>query len=241
MIQFNLLPDVKLQFIKTQRRKRLVMAVSSVTAATCLVIFGSLFLYVRGVQTGDLKDLSTKINTNKTKLESTPDLDKVLTIQNQLNSITGLHDKKVISSRIFDYLIQLTPAQATISDVNIDFTTDVYTMTIKGNADALSTVNKYADTLKFTVYPKVVDNKATEVKAFSNVTLESFSVGGATTLATAKSIGYELSFKFDPAIFVNTKNATPPRLIVPKIITTRSETEKPTNLFAPQPKTTEEE
>jgi hypothetical protein len=242
MIQFNLLPDVKLQYIRARYRQRIVVAISLVTTGVCLAIFILLILFVRVAQTKELSDLSKDITTSKNKLEGTKDLDKVLTIQNQLNSITGLHDQKVISSRLLDYLTKLTPLQATISDVDSDFTVGVNKMTIKGNADALSTVNKYADTLKFTVYPKTVDNKSTEVKAFSNVTLKSFSIGTATSVASAsKGIGYELSFNFDPDIFANTKDADPPELIVPKIITTRSETEKPAVLFVPQPKSTDTE
>jgi Tfp pilus assembly protein PilN len=238
MIQFNLLPDVKLQFIKAQRRKRLVMTVSFVVTAVSVLIFASLLSYVRIGQKSQLSDLSKQITDSTKKLEGTTDLDKILTIQNQLKSLPALHDQKVISSRLFDYLKLLTPAQATISNVDIDFTAN--TLNIKGNADALSTVNKYADTLKFTqLLQHDSQGKITKTNAFKAVVLQSFSItqSAAVTDAT-KQVSYQLSFSFDPLIFANTKGAAAPDLNVPKIITTRSEVEKPGSLFAPQPQVT---
>jgi Tfp pilus assembly protein PilN len=255
MIQFNLLPDVKLQFIKAQRRKRLVMTISFVATVVSLVIFISLLLFVRVGQKQQLANLDKNIGDSTKKLQDVKDLDKILTIQNQLKSLPDLHSQKVISSRLFDYLTQITPAKATISDVSIDFAAN--TLNIKGNADTLQTVNQYADTLKFTQFPKkkaelqkndkgVIDCQAASLKdfcmvnAFSAVVLKSFTVGGGkvTKENEGKAIGYELGFTFDPAIFANVKGDTDnpiPRLTIPKIITTRSETEKPANLFVPQP------
>jgi Tfp pilus assembly protein PilN len=254
MIQFNLLPDVKLQFIKAQRRKRLVMTISFVATVVSLMIFISLLLFVRVGQKQQLSNLDKNIVDSTKKLQDVKDLDKILTIQNQLKSLPELHNQKVISSRLFDYLIQLTPAKATISDVSIDFAAN--TLNIKGNADTLQTVNQYADTLKFTQFPKkkaelqqndkgVIECQATStpdfclVNSFSAVVLKSFTVGGKATAGNeGKTIGYELGFTFDPAIFANVKGDADnpiPRLTIPKIITTRSETEKPANLFVPQP------
>lgn len=43
MIQFNLLPDVKLEYIKANRAKHTVVVAASVTAAAALGIFILLF------------------------------------------------------------------------------------------------------------------------------------------------------------------------------------------------------
>ena len=180
-----------------------------------------------------MSDLSKDIKTNENKIQSTQDLDKILTIQNQLNSLPDLHGKKVVSSRLVDYLTQLTPAQATISDVEIDF--DANTMDIKGTANLVNT-NKFVDTLKFTDYKVNTDGGASG-KAFKDVVLKSFSVA---TVGAATNQSYEISLSFDPAIFAQTKEADPATgsvvsLTIPKITSTRSATEVPTDLFAPQP------
>lgn len=248
MIQFNLLPDVKIQYIKTRRRKRLIIFISIVSSAVALGLFLLMFLFVRVNQTLHIKNLDEDINTNVSKIQETQDLDKILTIQNQLNTLPELHDQKMFSSRVTDYLNQLTPSQATISDVNVDFVNT--TMTIKGNADTLNTVNKFADTLKFTEFAVKGDSVLGDQKdgqAFKDVVLKSFDVELSDNKRT-RVIVYEITFSFDPTIFALVKNidssvagGNPIELKVPQIISTRSETEKPTELFAPQPQSENQE
>lgn len=235
MTQLNLLPDVKLEYIRARRRKRLIIGSSIVVSGFFLVIFLAMFTYVRFSQKQHINALTNDINKTTEVLKSKQDLDKILTIQNQLNSLPALHDKKAISSRLFDYLTQLTPAQATISDVNADF--ELNTINIKGNADSLGTVNKFADTLKFTDFESTGDTPLSG-KAFSNVVLKTFSVNTGGAQSGLGAITYELEFNFEPTIFANIKNSTEEQtvtLTIPKIITTRSETEKPADLFVPQP------
>lgn len=238
MIQFNLLPDVKVDFIKTRRRKRMIVFVSAIVSAVTFAAFILLLLFVRVNQPKHMKALDEDIKSNVSTLQAVPDLDKILTIQNQLNSLPGLHDKKVVSSRVVDYLNKMTPSQATISDVTIDF--EANTMTIKGNSDSLITVNKFVDTIKFTDYKIEVKDKDDDInKAFKDVVLQSFSVSANGQQAGANAITYELSLAFEPKIFAtirDTKNPVEPvSLVVPKIISTRSATETPDSLFAPQP------
>jgi len=216
MIQFNLLPDVKLEYIKAKRTKRTAILSSVALCGISFTVLVLLFLSVNILQKKHLSDLNKDINTYSSQLSNTQDLNKILTIQNQLASLPALHDQKAVASRLFGFLTQITPAQATISKFDIDFTAN--TMTISGSADSLSTVNKYADTLKFTNY-KTADGK--QNSAFSNVVLTTFSHDNNTST-------YELNLKFDPVIFDNAQDVT---LTTPKIISTRSETEKPTDLF----------
>lgn len=235
MIQFNLLPDVKQEFIKARYRKRLIAFVAIVAAGAAMIIVTILFLYVRVAQKNHMEALSKDITSSLNTLKKTPDLDKILTIQNQLSSLPELHDKKIVSSRLVDYLSQLTPSQATISDALIDF--DASTMSIKGNADTLSTVNKFADTLKFTDY-KLDGDKPKEGKAFSSVVLKTFAITPPTATQPGGQVSYELTFSFDPIIFESSasQGGAVATLNVPKIISTRSETEKPAaDLFSPQP------
>ena len=144
MIQFNLLPDVKLKYIKTQRTKRVVMVGSLIAASVSVALFVVLFLSVQVAQKKHLNDLSRDITKQVSTLSGTQDVNKILTIQNQLNSLPKLHADKPITSRIFGYIAQVTPTQASISLLNVDFTLD--TITVTGSADSVVTVNKFADT-----------------------------------------------------------------------------------------------
>ncbi len=223
MIQFNLLPDVKLDYIKAKRIKRFVILISITIAGALLAIMVLLFLAVNVFQKGHLDDLNVDIKKYSTELKSTQDLSKILTIQNQLNKLNkhdntpGLHDKKPVASRLFPYLSQMLPDKLSIANLDVDF--EVQTMSFTGGADSLSTINKFVDTLKFTTYK--IDKEPNEIKAFSSVVLTNF---GRDDIAAT----YQIDLKFDPLIFDSSKEIS---ILVPKIITTRSETEKPVDLF----------
>ncbi len=227
MIQFNLLPDVKQQYIRAARMKRTAIVIAFLVTASSLFIFIMLFLSVHVFQKNTLDDLSSSIKSKTAELESKPDLDKVLTIQNQLNSLPDLHDQKPVTSRLFTYVAQVTPAQVSIGKIDLDYGTK--TISIVGNADSLSTVNKFIDTLKFTTYsvPAEATSPGAEStsKPFSSVVLSSFS-------RNDKEATYAIALSYDPTIFDSSKNIV---LTVPKIISTRSETEKPTELFKALP------
>jgi Tfp pilus assembly protein PilN len=223
MIQFNLLPDVKQDYLKAKRLKHSVIVISLLVAAASLFIFVMLALTVFAFQKVQIKGLNDSIATNSQKLKATKDLDKILTIQNQLKSLPDLHDQKPVTSRLFTYLAQLTPAQVTIGNVELDYSAN--TLNISGNADSLGTINKFVDTLKFTTYTDSSSGSNDAKKPFSSVVLASFS-------RTDKDATYQITLAFDPAIFDSSSTIV---LTTPKIISTRSETEKPTDLFKALP------
>ena len=219
MIQFNLLPDVKIKYIKTQHTKRTVMLISLVASAAAVALVSVMYVSVQIVQKKNLNNLSANIVKETKKLNETQDLSKILTIQNQLSSLPALHGAKPVSSRVLSYITQVTPAVGvSISKLDVDFATN--SISITGTADSLATVNKYADTLKFATYKTATTESG---KPFSNVVTTS-------TLSTTnvKEASYMLSFTFDPVLFSNTEL---PVLTVPRITTNRSETEKPSAVF----------
>lgn len=217
MIEFNLLPDVKMEYLKAQEDKRKFVSTSIIVASAAVIIFVVLFLIVNVVQRQQINKLTNEIKQSEATLKSTQDIDKILTIQNQLASLPSLHDKKYVAARLPQYLKQIVPSNVNIAKLDVDFVNS--TMKIDGSADSLASVNTFVDTLKFTEY-KVGDETK---KAFSEVVLASFgrNEAGAT---------YEITLKFDPAIF---NSASEVELIVPKTISSRSETEKPTDIFQP--------
>lgn len=221
MIQFNLLPDIKQQYLKAQRQKHLVVFISTIATVTAVGLLVILLLVVQVWQKKTINDLTSDVKKYSNQLSGTEDLNKILTVQNQLNSLTGLHDKKAVATRLFDYITKLTPANANIAKLGIDYAKN--TITISGTADSLSTVNTYVDTLKFTEY-KVTSgqNKSnTEKQAFTGVVLTAFG-------KTSKDTTYTVDAKFDPVIFSELSTVD---LVVPQITTTRSATEQPTDLF----------
>lgn len=217
MVQFNLLPDVKIEYIKARNQKRFVVFISTLVSVAIVAILVVLGSTVFGLQRKSINDLNDDIASASQQLQDTPDLDKILTVQNQLGVLRDLHDNKPVALRLFDYISQVTPAEASISRLNVDFGQNI--MTISGSANSLETVNKYTDTLKFTMYNIEGDDQ--QKNAFSEVVLSTFGRNneGAT---------YTISLTFDPTIFSELEDIT---LTVPNIITTRSKTEQPSALF----------
>lgn len=212
MLQLNLLPDVKIEYIKTQRTKRLVFGSAVLAMAIAAGITLLLALVVYGVQKKVMDDQSTTINKYSDNLKAIPDLNKILTIQDQLGQLTGLHDQKVLASRVFLLSQQVTPPGVTISDFTTDYQAN--TMSISGAANSLDSVNVFTDTLKYVSYDSG-DGNAT--KPFTNVVLAQFGRSEKTTT-------YTITLAFDPVMF-SVKGSY--NLTVPKQNTTNSVTGQP--------------
>jgi Tfp pilus assembly protein PilN len=225
MVQFNLLPDVKVAFLKTRRTKRLVILGSIALSALSIAGLVGMFLLVNVLEKNNLKDLEDQSKKTQTQIESIQGVNKVLTVQNQLDALPGLHKKKPAVSKLFVYLSQLTPSEVRVQKLSVDF--DRKTMEISGSSDTPVGVNKYVDTLKFAKYrPKNVEGQEPK-PAFIFPTLESASTDD-------KGTNYKISLGFDLDIFENYAETL---LIVPNIVSTRSTVENPRPLFekAPEP------
>lgn len=241
MIEFNLLPDVKMQYIKARAKKRFAMVASILVSGTAVALLVLLFLAVQVFQKSYLNDLTADIKKESEELKNIPDLNKVLTLQSQLKSLDSLHGQKPQVSRLFGYLQQITPSDVGITEVALVFSENK--MTIRGVGQSATSANRFVDTLKFTNYKvSMLDEKGEqkfnsqgepefEVKrAFSKVVLSAFNVTTAPELPNGpKDDQFSVTLQFEPILFDNTKNVV---LEIPKgMITTRSEIEKPGPLF----------
>jgi len=207
-VQFNLLPDIKLEFNRQQRTKRFVYGVSALAVAVAAALFIISFITVDLLQKKLLDNADKNIATYTQKLKDIPDLDKVLTIQDQLNALPGLHQQKHVASRLFGYLPQVTPVNVNVGKLTMD--TSANTIEIEGTADTVESVNKFVDTLKFTNY--TLKSSTDKNKAFSNVLLSKVD-------RDDKGANYTIDMSFDPALFDAAKDVT---LVVPQETTTRS-------------------
>src|SRR5882757_6261743 len=171
MVQFNLLPDVKQEFIKARRTKRMVTLIAVAASGAAVFVLLLMIVTVDVVQKKSIHDLNSDIGKYSKQLKAVPDLNKILTVQNQLNTLTSLHDQKVVTSRLFGYVAQVTPAQASISKLSVDYTAN--TMNITGEAPTLDVVNSFTDTLKNTTYTLDKSGKGS-TSAFSKIVLSSF-------------------------------------------------------------------
>lgn len=196
MIQFNLLPDVKKQYIQAKRTKRLIISTSFIISGVSIAV---VVLFVTFVQVGQKKyinDLTKDITKETASIKSIEDLDNMLTVQNQLTLLPGLHEQKPQTSRLFTYLSQLVPPEAPVSSLSLDM--EDYGLDLKGSADSIATINKLIDTFKIVTYK--TDDSTEEIKVF---TVNTSRINGDNTSAS-----YQVSLTFDPIIFDNTKKIT---------------------------------
>ena len=235
MVQFNLLPDVKLEYIRARRTKRTVIMTSVIVSGAVFAIFLLLFTVVNVAQKQHLSHLQEDINNSKKELQSKPELAKILTIQNQLNSLPALHKQKPVATRVAGYVQKVTPKNVSIASLVVNFKDQ--TIKIDGSADSLATVNTFTDTLKFTNFTTSTlgssqTSSANPKLAFNSVVLANFSVNSSSTGDKNKTASYSITLKYDPAIFSSDNDVT---LLVASKVTTRSETEKPGTIFQSNP------
>lgn len=215
MIQFNLLPDVKIEYIKARRRRRSVLVVAAMVSGTALAIVSLLgsAVFLQAQHSNNLDDDISKYTAD---IKNIPNLDKILTVQQQLNTLSSLHDAKPVTSRVRTYLGQVTPANIAYSSIQLDFINNTATFT--GSADSIRTINQFVDTLKFTRYTS--EANPTPLPPFTDVVLTSFS-------KSEGEISYKIDLKFDPEIFKFTSSI---KLEVPTSTTTRSVQEAPKDI-----------
>ncbi len=222
-VQFNLLPDVKLDYMRTRRSRNLVIIISAVAVVISATILILLLITVEVVQKQQINSSKTSLSSADSQLSNISDLNKIVTVQNQLTTLVGLHQGENVTSRIFTYLQQLTPSKAHISRVNLDLTQN--TIELAGSADTQQTVNTFVDTLKFTTYK--VGSQDTPHSAFSSVVESNFSIN-------TNDVSYTIDMSFDPNLFSNKLldnqgHAQTPALSVPSLTTTRSAIDDPSN------------
>src|SRR5665213_4514337 len=198
---------------QAQQEELMAKALSAGLVCACLFIL--LFVYGDIVQKSQISSTNKSITEKTAKLQQVPNINTILTVQNQLKTAASLNQTKHISSRIFAYLAKLTPNNSNVSNLVLDFSTN--TVKVDGGADSANTVNAFIDALKSSQYSSL----GTKNAAFSSVVESSFSIN-------TKGVVYSLTATFDPALFANNLidsngKIQAPSLSVPSGVTGRSD------------------
>ncbi len=220
MIQVNLVPDLKKEFLKAQRTKRLVITMSFLIAAGFVAVTVILFMYVSVAQKQHTDNLAEDVDKLVSEFQSKSDVDKIVTIQKQLSALPGLHQSKPLISRTPQIFGVITPDEV-VKFQSLDINFDTTTVSITAKADSVAEANRFVNSIKNARYT-VGEDKENEIKPFSNVILSNLG-------SNEEGTSFEVSFVFDSQIFLNHDEVT---LFVPEINSTLSEVESP-NLDAP--------
>jgi Tfp pilus assembly protein PilN len=192
MIQFNLLPDVKKEYIKAKRAKRLILSSAVLISTGCIVVVGLMFSFVQIGQKQHIDNLSKDITQESKEIQEIESLTDMLTVQNQLEIVPQLHKEKTQMSRLFDYMARLVPADAKIVRLNLDV--DRQSMTIIGEATSVAVIDQLVKTLN--------------AARFNNGDIEEgvpFSEINTRLSSDDTSASFNIDLKFDTLLFDNTK------------------------------------
>jgi Tfp pilus assembly protein PilN len=221
-IEFNLLPQSRAEAMAAKAQQDEFFSKAVIATVICFGLFLLLFIYADVIQKAQISSANKNITQKTATLQQVPNINTILTVENQLKTAAALNQSKHTSSRIFTYLAQLTPTNASVSSLLLDFTAN--NVTIDGAADSANTVNAFIDALKSGQY-KI---NGTSKGAFTNVVESSFAIN-------TKGVIYSLSANFDPTLFTsgvtdaNGKNITPV-LSVPNTLTGHASTD-PASVF----------
>lgn len=134
--EINLVPEVKMQMIKAQKMRNLVLfvciVVSSVAVSVVLVLFG-----IKSGQDIAMAGKDTRLALMSQKLNEYAELNDLVTIQGQLTGITDIAARRTVISRVFGALavmVQQGADDVKLSELRVDL--DSSTLTLEGQTDA---------------------------------------------------------------------------------------------------------
>lgn len=233
MIELNLLPDIKKEFLKAQRTRNTVISGAIIISIVAGAIVVLLATTVYGGQSLLIKNLNDEISKNHKTLASKQEINKYLAIQSQLKSVDDAAKTRSSYARLFDYLQQLNPAtpfNVTLFDLNL--AKDTSTITMSGSANNFEAVNNFRATLERAKFSYTLENdQKQEVNLFTNVTNNAPSLSTVDGKVIAL-FDFTVTFSaeaFDPSIEKY-------EVIVPKLVTSDGDRNAPKELFGEAPK-----
>lgn len=201
MIEINLIPDVKQEYIKAKRVRTLVVTGAVVVGIASIAIVVLMAVYLFGIQALRSTLADNAITEKSNKLKEVPDLANMLTVQNQLAHITTLHDEKSMDSRLFELLTAINPAkpnQVTYTSVKVDSENKLIHMDGQAANGFVA-----ADVLKKTILATTLsygqDNETKTESLTKNVSISNMSYGEDAT--GAKVLRFSIDFEYSEALF----------------------------------------
>ncbi len=140
----NLLPDLRQEKMRNKQRRRLAKLVASGVAGACMAILVVLFLITLG-QNVRVSQLSSQIQVNQANLDNVKDLQKVVTVQQHLNSLETLYRQRIYLSKFYGVLSQLEPKEIGLQTLNLDQNN---LLTVNGLARNYGSITKFVKALE---------------------------------------------------------------------------------------------
>ena len=222
MIQLNLLPDIKKEFINAQKTRAVVMSSSIMVTIVAVGLAVLMFVYVTFLQQLQITLATNDIKDKEKQLSSVQDLSKYLTVQNQLLALPELHASKGIYSRLLAFLpvlnpnapnnVALTKLQLVALDKQVNFT---------GSTASFESLNVFVDTLRNAeVSYKDASSEQQKSKMFESIMVQNSNID---KLNGKSSVSFTVIAQYvEPAFDAHNTEVT---ASVPNIKTSQSVTE----------------
>lgn len=229
MIELNLLPDVKKEFIRAQRTRNTVVSGAILVSIVAGGAVALLATTVYGAQSLWISNLKTEISKNHQELADKKEINKYLAIQSQLTALENTSNERSKYAQLFDYLPQLNPAppfNVNFYTFNLDVVTN--TITLTGAAENFEAVNNFKNTLSQAKLTYLEDGEERQEKPFFTSVVDgtpSLSASDGKVRAL-----FDFTLVYSPEIFSQT--IRDPKVEVPKLVTSDGDKNAPKELFA---------
>ena len=229
MIEINLIPDVKRELLRIRMMRNAVISMSILVGIVSIAIVVFCAVVLGGQLAFELKQ-DSDIKSKYGELSQISDLDKTVTLQQQLGQIDRLHSDKKINSRLLSLISAINPPAPNNVQISMArLNPKEKTITLEGSA-----VNGFAalEVLKKTLTSTKVKKGNAEG---DGVSLASDMKAGETTFGENAEGKKVLRFAFPDDLFAHSKetisiitptsktNVTDSRLGVPESLFSRSE------------------
>jgi hypothetical protein cdiviTM7_02674 len=202
MIEVNLIPDVKREYLHAQRVRNTVISVSMLVAAAAA---GAVI--VLGLALGSLQFASgqadNSIKSKYKELSDKPDINDLLTIQNQLTQIDMISSNRGVNSRIFDTLSAVNPqAPNNVTMSTVRYNASEKTITIEGStAGGFNAVDALKKTILNTKLKYTKDSESAETQLSSSVRITNTAY--AEDSGGEKKLTFTLTFSYPEELLSN--------------------------------------
>lgn len=109
MIQINLIPDVKREYLRARSIRNATISISILVGASAVGLVAVLAVILGGQNLREA-DMDSRIQEEHAKLTEVAPLNEALTLQNQLAQVSVLNDNKNTTSRMFQVLQAINPS-----------------------------------------------------------------------------------------------------------------------------------
>lgn len=233
MIQINLIPDVKREYLHARRMRDVTISISIIVSIAAAAVVGIMLLFV-STQLARVYLAESAIESEYEKLSSVENLTEMVTIENQLSLISQQHASKSMNSRLFSVLQAINPvAPNEVQFTMITLDPENGSLLLEGQAaggyQAFETLAKTIQNTTIT-YKNGADG-AEKTSPIASEVLPGDSNYGIDS-DNARVLRFEMTIMYTKGLFDNTTQDL--QVIAParKIDVTDSKLRVPDNLFA---------